>query len=291
MKNKLFENGTIVVNSCDGYADVLSIFFKAFDNHWRDCPFKVVINTESNQYPQYDAITYNYISCTNSDDWGQRLLNTLAAIDSDYVIMLYDDYILERDIDIREFAHALEFIQNREQAAALFLVKTPLALDDEEPDKRYLNVHATADYRLNSAPAIWRKEILSSYIRSGDNPWAWEVFGSYRTFNDGKEFFTLNPAHADIYDYDYTAGGAIYRGKWVKKVIDRAILKYDMKINWSFRGMSNGQEFEKRSMLWRIRFLKLGFKMIGIKMIFYFYRYAREKYLTRIFYSKRKQNR
>jgi hypothetical protein len=274
---ELYDNVTIVVNSCDEYKDVLDIFFTAFNYNWKKCPFKIVINTETNQYPQYNARTQNYTNHLEPDNWGDRLLETLSSIDSEFIIMLYDDYILEKNVDMREIDNALIFLQNHIENSVVYLVATPLVLDDESKDNRFLKVNASSDYRLNSAPAIWRKKILISYTCSGDTPWAWEVFGSYRTFHDKNKFYSLNPAYSDIYPYDYSEGGAIYRGKWVSKVIERIILKYNININWTKRGISEGIDFEKRSILWKFRFVKLGFKMIGAKMTIYLYRYFREK--------------
>ena len=37
------KNLTIIVNTCDDYSDVLSIFFKSFEKWWPDCPYPIVI--------------------------------------------------------------------------------------------------------------------------------------------------------------------------------------------------------------------------------------------------------
>ena len=70
---------TIVVNTCDAYSDVLDIFFHALHDHWPDCPYPVVINTESNLY-SYSARVHNHVSSTGNDDWGERLRFTLSTV-------------------------------------------------------------------------------------------------------------------------------------------------------------------------------------------------------------------
>ena len=97
------KNLTIIVNTCDDYSDVLSIFFKSFEKWWPDCPYPIVINTESKQYSSlYPATTYTYQLNSNKDDWGGRLLSTLSQIKTDFVLMTYDDYILEDKVEIEK---------------------------------------------------------------------------------------------------------------------------------------------------------------------------------------------
>ena len=267
---------TIVVNTCDTYEDVLEIFFHALKAHWPDCPYPVVINTETNTH-QYPARVHNHCSPSGFDDWGDRLLSTLNSIESDFVLMLYDDFILERTVSNERVAGALDLLKSQSQTVVAYLINTSLPLCFPESSNIFVELRDRVDYRLNSAPGIWRRQALMAYTSSGDTPWAWEVFGTYRTWGDNKRFYSLNPQQPDIYPYNHAKGGAIYRGKWVRAVVEQVTQAYTLDIDWSKRGFSSDTEFEKRSFAWRLGFIQTGIRMVGWKVIYFVMGYIRDK--------------
>jgi hypothetical protein len=271
---------TIVVNTCDAYYDVLGIFFHAFQDCWPDCPYPVVINTESRTYT-HPARVHHYTSPSGSDDWGGRLRATLSTIDSEFVMMLYDDFILDAPVSHERVHHALGLLLAEPSAAVTYLIDSALPLSSTDTDDVFVALKDRVDYRLNSAPAIWRKQALMEYTQPGDTPWAWEVFGTYRTWGDGRVFYSLNPNQVDIYPYNHNKGGAIYRGKWVREVVDMVAQKYSLNIDWSLRGFSPDTVFEKRSFMWKLRFMYTGFRMVGFKALNFVSGYLRNKLYAR----------
>lgn len=271
---------TIVVNTCDAYHDVLGIFFYAFQHYWPRCPYHVVINTESRTY-SHPARVHHFDSLKGFDDWGGRLRATLSTIDSNFVLVVYDDFILDAPVSHVQIQQALALLQAKADAAVVYLIDTHLPLSDADTDEIFVALKDRIDYRLNSAPAIWRKQALMKYTEAGDTPWAWEVFGSYRTWGDGLVFYTLNPKHADIYSYNHDKGGAIYRGKWVREVVEKVIQKYPLNIDWTLRGFSSKEVNEKRSFIWKLNFMRTGFYMVGVKALYVVLSYIRAKYHAR----------
>jgi hypothetical protein len=135
------------------------------------------------------------------------------------------------------------------------------------------------NYRLNSVPSVWKTEELVRYTEKIDNPWSWEVFGSYRTFNNKRNFYSSSSQTKNIFKFNYNKGGAIYRGKWVKEVVESKVLKYKLNINLQDRGFVNLDEQFKRSFRWKVDFILLGFRSIGLKMMIYLYRSFKQKYI------------
>ncbi|GKT11850.1 MAG: hypothetical protein ISEC1_P0823 [Thiomicrorhabdus sp.] len=260
----------MIVNSCDAYQDVLPLFYCALDEYWPNRQFDVVINAES----VIDQTINNKALLTSLDrkeskSWGLRLLKTLANIETEYVIMAYDDYILESSVDVNRVNNIVGFMDENPNSAVFYLnaVCYKSHIDDEAAAYRQLK--DKVDYRLNSAPAVWRRKDLMKYVGENDDPWVWEVFGTYRTFGDGKEFYSQSSAKNNIYDYPYQKGGAVYRGKWVSDVVVPKSKKYNLDIDFSKRGFSDNRIFEKRDLAWKVRFLWLGFNMVGFKMLYF----------------------
>jgi len=267
---------TIVINTCDLYSDVLELFFAAFKEFWPNCPYSIVINSETNNYQQYDCASTHLYSLRKHNSWGERLLQTLKAINSEYVLMLYDDFILESMVNNNKIKSLIDLLESNERASVVYLIHTSLPSISSEFDGLDI-VYDNIEYRLNSAPAIWRRNKLIEYTGEFDNPWAWEVFGSYRTFNDGFVFYTLNESSSDIYSYNYKKGGAIYRGRWVKEVIEDKFKKYMIDIDLNKRGYSENATTESRSLIWKVKFMYLGYKMVGMKSLRFIGNYIKVK--------------
>jgi hypothetical protein len=260
MKDK---NISVVVNTCDDYRDVLIFFFAAIDEYWPDLKFPIVINSELINYTEYKANSHTVK--VSPSPWGERLIATLNSIQSEFVLLLYDDFILEDYVRQDDIIKAMNIMLNNSNAAVVYLIDTKLPVNKEDSDIQFLEVKTNCDYRLNSAPGLWRKKDLLSFIDDLDNPWAWEVFGTYRSITKSKKFYTLNKSFPNIFPYNYSKGGAVYRGKWVKEVVWNKIQKYNLDIDLNVRGFSDPILFEKRTFLWKIKFFIAGLQMIGLK--------------------------
>ena len=275
-RNSNLHDLTIVVNTCDAYHDVLDVFFYALEDFWADCPHPLVINAESRVYT-HAAWTHHHNNPAGTDDWGARLRATLSAIDSKFVMVLYDDFILDAPVSNERVQQALDLLKAQPSAAVAYLHDTNLRLSCTETDELLITIKDRVDYRLNSAPAIWRREALIEYTEPGDTPWAWEVFGTYRTWCDGRVFYSLNPKYDDIYSFNHKKGGAIYRGKWVREVVECVAQKYPLNIDWTLRGFSSDTVYEKRSLRWKLQFMQTGFRMVGFKAIYFVIHSVRNK--------------
>lgn len=272
----------IVVNSCDAYEDVWELFFRAFQEYWPECEYKIVLNTETKQIilDNVDVRTQNFNSPNGKDIWGMRLKQTLNACESKYVLMLYDDFILEGPVDQKKIANCIKWLNENPDIAVFYFSNIPV--NDNVDDFNFEDfelIPKKGDYKLNSAPSIWRREKLLAFIDDNDNPWAWEFFGSYRTYNSGNLFYCAKKERENIYPYNYAMGGAIYRGKWVGKVVLPLIKKYNLNLDVNIRGLADGvQQQNKRTFLWKAQFLLLGFRMIGFGVFLYIYRIVKRKF-------------
>lgn len=272
------ENIVMVVNSCDAYQDVLPMFFCALDEYWPSRSFNVVINSESNLDKIKEKNTsLHTVDNKNNYKWGSRFLETLDDIQTEYIIMVYDDYILESTVNVEQLNNIVGFMDENPNTAAVYLNNICMESLVDDYNSSLCLVKDKVDFRLNSAPAVWRRKDLMQYTGINDNPWAWEVFGSYRTFGDGKSFYAPCSEKYNIYDYSFKKGGAIYRGKWVSNVVIPKAKKYNLNIDFSERGFTPDSFHEKRTIVWKLKFISLGFKMVGFKAFIFLYRAIKSK--------------
>jgi hypothetical protein len=254
----------VIVNSCDAYADVWPLFFAAFNDRWPDCSFPVVVNTESlNAFDLGFRISSHVMAPTQrSSAWGARLLATLHDQSSEYVLMLFDDFVLEAPVDNEAIDRCLAWMDAARDISVFYLSHVPGAA---RPVSRYPGFEAIprlTNYRLNSAPALWRRQHLIELTHADDNPWIWELFGTSRTFLHSGRYFCARPGHETVYRYNYTMGGAIYRGKWVPQVAGPLIERYGLDIDMNVRGIM-GARGAPRTLAEKLGMLAQGFRASG----------------------------
>ena len=123
---------TVLVNSCDAYSDVWPLFFSALSDFWPDRPVKVVLNTE-NKSPNLgkDIIVTNFNKKGLNDSWGLRLIESLSKIETEYVLAVYDDFILEADLNNEELEKILLKMDSDIDIAAVYLTKLGLETTEQ----------------------------------------------------------------------------------------------------------------------------------------------------------------
>lgn len=263
---------TIIINSCDAYSDVAQLFMDSLEIHWPDNPFDVIINNETNT----SKISKKSIS--TKDQWGKRLKILLESVKSEFVLIVFDDYVLNSFVNTDKILDRLSFIKNDKHISVVYL-NTACVNDHEEDESREIRLlKKNCDYRLNSVPGIWRKKDLIGFTKNQDTPWSWEVFGSYRTFNSGKKFFSSGALKHNLFPYPYEKGGAIYRGRWVEEVINDLNKKLNKHIDPTIRGFAKKEEKVKRTLYWKLKFFWLGLNTTGIKAFLFLFRSIKRKY-------------
>jgi hypothetical protein len=254
----------VIVNSCDSYADVWPLFFAAFKDRWSDCPFPVVVNTESlNAFSPGLRVNSHVMASTQSPSaWGARLLETLEDQSSEYVLMLFDDFVLEAPVDTEAIGRCLAWMDTASDISVFYLSHIPGAARPASRYPGFEEIPRLTNYRLNSAPALWRRQHLIELTHADDNPWIWELFGTSRTFLHCGRYFCARPGHETVYRYNYTMGGAIYRGKWVPQVAGPLIERYGLDIDMDARGIT-GARGAPRTLAEKLGMLAQGFRASG----------------------------
>lgn len=176
------EQVTVLVSSCDKYADILDGFAACWKKYWPDCPFPVVLSTES--VPE-KLNTEFFTECyAEKKDWSERLLTACQKIDSPYILWILDDYFVNRTIDTSLMNEIVDFV--KEEDLGLFrMIPSPV------PQVKWSKVCAGKivcgeyqkgqAYRISTQVAIWKKDFLVRLLKDLGpcDPWRFERYGSF----------------------------------------------------------------------------------------------------------------
>ena len=195
---------TLLVPSCDRYADLWAPFFALLRRNWPDCPFRVVVgsNHRACAEPGVEALLVG-----DDVDWSRGLRAMVERVETPAVLVVLEDFLLVRRVDSAE---VLARVDDFFALDAAYLRLRPFP----PPDLRLARFPAVgevepgAPYRASMQAALWRREDLLALLRDGENPWEFEVYGARRSDSFARGFYS---ATADVLDYY----AAVTAGKWI----------------------------------------------------------------------------
>lgn len=214
---------TLVVSSCDKYADAWYPYFELLKKYWPDRPEKVCLITETKDYA-CDGLDIKVFNYDESLTWSERLYNTLAEITTKYIIFSLEDFFLldyVKQERIDECYHWME--ENPEIAVCRLVPSDNPNLKKTEHYKDFYIADNSVGYRLDTQIALWNRETLMSFIDLSENPWGFEETGTQRIMDTKKIFLwhhseDLSKRDNDIVCYRLVFDGyGISWGHWLWK--------------------------------------------------------------------------
>lgn len=225
MKN----NCSILVLSCDKNIGLLNIFFERFFLYWPDCPFDIYLGMEDANVKYQGVITLN----SRTSGWAARVQEYLRKISQEFLMIILDDFVLERQADTSKIKKFVDFISKNKDIANISFAEIQ---DKNNIDANCLDLlqrRNNANYLLNMQVGVWRKDILLQLLRPNETPWQTELYGSIRARVLKKyRFFCLKCD--DDSPYKYGRGWLIVQGAWNGNEIKR--LKLEKYYNDIFDG-------------------------------------------------------
>ncbi len=171
----LLEKCAVLVVSCDNYSDVWQPFFELFRRFWGDCPYTVYLLTNHLQ-PVIDNVTI--INVGDDISWSDNLAKALAFIKEEYVFLFLEDLLLMSKVDSAKVEEI--FIWTVENDVNYVRLNP-----STKPDLRYNStvgiVSKGTIYRASVVVCLWKKSLLNSLLKKGENAWEFEQYGSIRS--------------------------------------------------------------------------------------------------------------
>lgn len=243
---------TIFVNTSDNFDDCWGPFFRLFNLYWPDCPFPIVLNTETKDY-QYKSldITCSKVSAGDATriGWSECLLRALDKIQTPYILYLQEDYFLESPVKEDRILDLLNELRAGVAGAIRFSGSNGIGPFHPTKSSLILEVDKSAKWRLSLQAGLWKKSVLASLVRKHETPWQLESYGSIRTRWLKDKICCVNSVNNTSFDneiFPYTPTGVV-AGRWVREVVEPLFKKHEIDINFSIRGFHfAGQRLKKR---------------------------------------------
>ena len=197
---------TVLVCSCDKYADLLPPFSLLWRKFWPDCPFETVLVTET--APHECGTSFDCVVATGLGlNWSQMLVRALERISTPYVLMLMNDYFLSGQVDTKRVLMRLEQAK-RFDVANLRMNPNPKG---ETPwrDTDLMEMPKNVAYCVTCQAGIWNCGFLLGLARRNKSAWEFERYGSFMV-GDEKRPLLVTPTK------EFPFVDAVHKGYWEK---------------------------------------------------------------------------
>lgn len=237
---------TLFLSTYDGGEDLWEGFFKALSVQWPEMDMKIVLNTETKSYyyPGFTIESY-HPSLYKHQAWGERFIDTLRHVDTEYVLLFLEDFWLDRKVDDAFFRKTLEWMKENPDVANFSYY--PCQAGSNLPDFRFERFELrpqVCEYKFNCQVGLWRTKELMEFIRPHESPWDWEIYGSMRAGRLTQKFYSLRWNAPLVFSYgDNLTGCVVRKGRWVKQNVLPLAKLYNLDIDYSKRGFEDFSDF------------------------------------------------
>lgn len=253
----------ILFNTCDKFNDLWPLFFDCLTRFWKPS-YDIYVNSETLDYKsnEYSIINVHPIGKVS---WSDRLRNCVSSIDSEYILCIEDECLIEDKVDVKYIDQAIKMLDNNVNIACIHLMHIP---GEKDSDNSYLPfVKREYNFRnlITQQVCIWRKDKWLNYIKKNENPWEYECLGSARGIIGNDEFYAVRDDLDDIVKYGY--GFIVYRGCFMKEELERLENKLSLKFDKSARQIKTKMEIDKQTNadLWFYNRLRIKKRIILMK--------------------------
>jgi hypothetical protein len=245
---------TILVNTSDGFEDCWQPFFLLFKKFWPNCPYPIVLNTETKS-PQFDGLNVR-ASCVSARQaqrltWSECLARCLDDISTPFVLYLQEDFFLEEPVQ-QHFIEAFVEEMRAGRADVIRLMECGGSAHWKPTANPLLwEVSQDAAYRIALQAVLWRKSTLRSHLRMHESPWQMEVFGSARARRIKDKVLCVNRDRfhgpgKEIFPYQPTG---VVKGQWERHIVEPLFLQHGIDVDFSKRGFYSAGQTSRRAPL------------------------------------------
>ena len=240
---------SIIVNTCDKFEDCWDPFFKLFSIYWPDYKGKIYLNTEYKDYSYGDLKIIPLKIAEEKQDghlitWSECLIRALDKIDTDFVLYMQEDYFLKDVVKNEIVNEYAQLMKTNKDIGCIHLTDQAVASEEKESKHKGLHlVKLKQRYRVSCQAALWKKDVFKKHLRSHENAWEFEEFGSKRSAIYADNFYVVDTKKVvlnqfEILPYVFTG---IVQGSWFEEVVP-LFKKHNIFIDYSKRGFLNDKK-------------------------------------------------
>lgn len=237
----------VLVNTCDTFDDCWEPFFTLWAKNGLGSTVPIYLNTERAEFRFQGLDVRSLHVCTPSAihtgwtgkgraPWSWCLRQALLAIPEDIVLYMQEDYFLDSRIDESALACILAKMNAHSEIECVHLTKAGIAQTEPSAHSELLRGLRRSRPFVSCQAALWRKSTLINLLRTHENGWQFERWGSRRARLMNCSFYV---SAVPTLSYPFTG---VIQGRWYPPVV-QLFEQNGIKMDFSRRGFYNSSIF------------------------------------------------
>ncbi|HFR4093045.1 TPA: hypothetical protein ACHWJB_001758 [Streptococcus suis] len=258
-KDGNLNNVSLLIIGYDPYEDVWNHYFELLNKYWKERP-KTYLATNS-LAPIYEGVTV--IPAGDDAEWSKKVQKSLSLIETDYVILLLEDFFTTNFVDNNRLNDLLEIISENEIKYCKLLNQAKFR-GKTFKNYNFLRVTPNSDgYAISLQPSIWDKQFLSDCVGDENyNAWIFELY-KVRDYIPNKVTIDVISDDRNVLEITH----AIVQSQYLRKAV-RVFSRQNYLFDYTKRGiMSFSDTIRYRVKIffaqYTPKFLWDSFKLIG----------------------------
>lgn len=215
--DKIMKDMAILIPSCDVYSELWEINTKFLLKSWPSLVNKynsIPIYLMSNHEPFVNSRVIN-LKLGDDVSWSDNLIKALSQIDKKYVLIILDDYIMNREVDEKRFIEAYRLFLRYNAPYMGFAAQSAGYYDGPLLTESVMIKNRAGHYRNSTQVSIWQKKDLLYVLKAGESAWDFEIRGNSRTRSFVRPFLWLTK------DFPFSYLNAVDKRKYNRKVVEQ----------------------------------------------------------------------
>lgn len=218
---------SIIVYSCWKNRDMWEIFSKIFGKYWKDCPYQVILVTDTYQETNRQYVFTKVIQI--DDTWARMIRKAIQEAQTPYVSLWMDDYLLCDYVQNADIEKQLERAV-RYHAANVRLIESPVCHGHWQRHKNIGYYKRGKAYSMSTQVGIWDSRFLDRTLKDEWSAWDFERIASLEKDNGGTA--DSQPILVSL-DYEFPYEEGVRKGRWMQqgaKLCRRNGIRLDTKV-------------------------------------------------------------
>lgn len=191
----------VLILSCDKYSDVWPAFFKCLRKNFPEGDWPVYLGSNTKECHEPGVIT---VLSGNDPDWSTSYKRILEQISQKKIFVILEDLFLSSKIEENVLTKLVDFMFEKDANHIRYWASP---LPDLPTGNPLIGESAKGAPYRSTVCGFWDRDYLLKLLLEGENPWNFEILGSYRTSYSNGFYAMTSP----LCEYK----NMIEKGKWI----------------------------------------------------------------------------
>lgn len=208
----------IILPACDKYLDIVSEYMRYLHLNWKDCPFEIILVTETR--PFHDERVSSYTT-SKETEWTGRVLEGLKHTSCKYVLVMIEDAFFSQKVSNQDIFDILDFMKRHHvkyyRNPKNYHAKTP---ENSFADFEYAcKIKKDVIYARSLGIDIWDRDALVETFGDGTMS-AWDVENYFLASSMAESAGYYEDWVSDTRNFLHVIE-TVAGGRWIRKAIKR----------------------------------------------------------------------